>query len=185
MQTDRSTASARWVLTEFYTSPLVQWMCMYKSANEWLRPRRNGGDDMTHRHFSVSSRHSAVGGESRVHGYSSIRARSVASFRVCAIAKKRGRRDVHPPPPPPANSHRESRLYPCTTNGACCFDIVQTPRDKVFSSDLFARMRLSARAVLKNCWLPFNVSRAAPRTNCANCIPRIFNDATDVILSQS
>lgn len=95
-------------------------MCRYETEDEWLRPRRNGSD-MTHRHFPVSSRHSASSRRiESAPGYSSIRARSVASFRVYAISKK-GVTFI--PPPPPANSrahrgHRESRIYPPNaTNG--------------------------------------------------------------------
>jgi len=61
-------------------------MCTHESGNKWLRPRN--GSDMIHRHFPVSSRHSAVEANRECYGYSSIRARSVAFFRVCAIPMK-------------------------------------------------------------------------------------------------
>lgn len=112
----------------------VRWYgCSHETGNEWLRPRRNGSD-MTHRHFPVSSRHSAVGANRECTGYSSIHARSVASFRVCTIPKKGGTFT----PNELARSRRgyqESRLYPCTTNGARYFDVVQTPPEQVLYSD--------------------------------------------------
>jgi len=135
-------------------------MCRYESENEWLHPRRNGIATWLTAIFrflpvTLPSRR----GESRVHGYSSIRARSVASFRVCAISKKEG-------------TFTPSELITDTKNR----DFIPVRRMKLAASTLCkhpgtskteshsSHERDSARGV-KNC--RFNISRAAPWINCA------------------
>lgn len=144
MQTDRSTASARWVLTEFYASP---WMCRYESGNEWLRPRWYGSD-MTHRHFPVSSRHAAVGANRECTGYSSIRARSVASFHVYTISKKREEGEGAFTPNELAlfavDTENRDFILVQATNAACYLYVTQTLWNK-FCSGRTDEWRLGLR----------------------------------------
>lgn len=89
-------------------------------GNEWLRPRRNG-NDMTHRHFPVSSRHSRRG-ESTMHG---VFIDSCMLGCLLPCMRDLQEKDIHL-----VNSRARRGLYPSMTNGARCVDVVQTTWDK-------------------------------------------------------
>lgn len=100
-----------------YKSSPLKRRCVQVSTNRRMNSRTR---DMT-RHFPVSFRHSARQAESKVHDrneYSSICARSVASFHACDLEERE--RSQPETLSRTRRGYQESRFYACATNEARC-----------------------------------------------------------------